>query len=110
MKIFYLLIAMLTESFVYSQTAEQYFNAWIAKVSIQEHNGAIVDFTKAIDLEPELAIGYFNRGLSKYYLQDYRGAISDYNKAIELNPKDVTAYVNRGVAMIISYIWHKLTA
>ena len=33
--------------------------------------GAIVDYTKAIELDPNLALAYSNRGSTKYDLGDY---------------------------------------
>ena len=62
------------------------------------YKGAIVDYTKAIELDPEYALAYDNRGASKYYLEDYKGAIEDHTKAIELDPEYVYAYFNRGVS------------
>ena len=69
-----------------------------AKNNLKDYNGAISDFTKAIELNPDDADAYYNRGLAKSNLEDYYGAISDYNKAIELNPNDALSYNNRGVA------------
>ena len=63
-----------------------------------DHNGAISDYTKAIEINPKLYGAYHNRGLSKGKLNDYEGAISDFTKAIEINPKFYRAYFNRGIA------------
>ena len=48
--------------------------------------GAVADFTKAIELKPNLSRGYFYRGIAKLELEDAKGAIADYNKAVELSP------------------------
>ena len=63
-----------------------------------DYNGAISDYTKAIEINPNYVDAYFNRGISKAELKDYSGAISDYNKAIELDPNDATAYNNRAAS------------
>ncbi len=62
--------------------------------------GAIQDYTKAIELNPNYNDAYYNRGSAKYEIEDYRGAIEDYNKAIKLNPNSDKAYYNRGAAKI----------
>ena len=57
--------------------------------------GAIADFNKAIEIQPDLALAYYRRGIAKFELKDNQGALSDYNSAIKLN---YSAYYNRGVA------------
>ncbi len=57
------------------------------KVFYKDYAGAIDDYNKAIELNPNYAIAYYNRGGAKYDLKDYAGAIEDYNKAIELDQK-----------------------
>ena len=59
-------------------------------------NGAIVDYTKAIELKPDFAEAYFHRGYAKKGNGDLDGAIADYSKAIELKPNFAWAYNNRG--------------
>jgi tetratricopeptide (TPR) repeat protein len=78
-------------------TAEEYFYRALKKRD-KDYYGAISDYTKAIELNPNFAKAYYNRGLSKSYLKDYSRAISDYNKAIELNPNYVDSYNNRGIS------------
>ncbi len=85
---------------IYSQTAEDYFNSGLAKAVLDDCRGAIQDYTKAIELNPEDVKAYYRRGNAKAYLKDYKGAIADYSKAIELNPKDADAYAGRGLAKI----------
>ena len=68
------------------------------KLQSKDYYGAISDFTKAIELDPDYAWFYLSRGASKYYLNDYYGAISDYTKAIEIYPNYDIAYKNRGIS------------
>ena len=75
-----------------------YNNRGNAKSDLQDYQGAIADYTKAIEINPQLAPAYYNRGLAKYDLKDYQGAIADYSKAIEINPQYADAYYNRGLA------------
>jgi tetratricopeptide (TPR) repeat protein len=80
------------------RTAEDYFYSGYSKANLKDYNGAITDYTKAIELNPNLAIAYNNRGLQKCDLKDYYGAIADYTKAIELNPNNAKAYSSRGTS------------
>ena len=77
-----------------------YFRA-ITKMKLEDYNGAISDFNKAIELDPNNAGAYMNRGNTKIKLKDFYGAISDYTKVIELNPNDAVAYCYRGNSKII---------
>ena len=56
------------------------------------------DYTKAIELKPDLASAYINRGNAYGSISDYDCAIKDHTKAIELNHNPADAYNNRGVA------------
>ena len=84
-----------------SQTAEDYYNRGNAKGNSQDYKGAIADYTKAIELNPNFAAAYNNRGNAKSDLQDYLGAIADCTKAIELNPNYAYAYNNREMQKVI---------
>jgi tetratricopeptide (TPR) repeat protein len=58
-------------------------NKGITKYNLKDYSGSIIDFTKAIEINPEYAEAYYNRGISKDDIQDYLGAIADYTKAIK---------------------------
>ena len=77
-----------------AESAEFYFNRAIDKKDVGDYYGAISDYTKAIEINPQYEKAYYNRGLSKRKLEDYYGAIDDYTKVIEINPKYVDAYNN----------------
>jgi len=64
----------------------------------KEHDKAIADFSKAIELDPADAKAYRNRGLAYYYKREYDKAMADFNKAIDLNPEYAEGYYNRGTA------------
>ena len=84
MKKLLLIIIVFVTSLSYCQTAEEYFERGISKADLQDYQGAIADFSKVIELDPNNNVTYYNRGLSKYNLQDYQGAIADYSKAFQL--------------------------
>ena len=82
----------------YGQTATEYYNRGVEKSDLKDYTGAISDYNKAIELNPDFASAYYNRGFAKDHLKNYNGAITDYNKAIQLNPDYAGAYYNRGNA------------
>ena len=61
-----------------------YDNLGNAKAKVGDFNGAINDFTKAIELDSENAEVYYSRGAAKFLLGDRTGALKDLNKAGEL--------------------------
>lgn len=81
-----------------AQTAEEYFYNGVDKVKLKDHYGAIADFTKVIEIEPNNFVSYNNRGLMKQELNDHYGAIADFTKAIEIDPNDYTGYYNRATS------------
>ena len=79
----------------YCQTAEDYFKSGLSKLQLEDREGAIADFTKAIQLKPNYVYAYSNRGVAKKDLKDYQGALEDFTKAIELDPKFEGSFFNR---------------
>jgi tetratricopeptide (TPR) repeat protein len=60
--------------------------------------GAIAEYTRAIDLDPGRALGWARRAIARDRKHDAEGAIADSTKAIELDPRLAIAWINRGVA------------
>ncbi|MBE6094046.1 MAG: tetratricopeptide repeat protein [Schwartzia succinivorans] len=61
-----------------------------------EHDWAIMDYTKSIDLDPNQVEAYINRGASYSDIGDYPKAIADLSIAIEIDPHYAVAYRSRG--------------
>ena len=57
---------------------------------------AVMHYTRALRLKPDIPEGYNNRGNAYYDKGDIDKAIEDYNTAIEYNPDDALLYNNRG--------------
>jgi tetratricopeptide (TPR) repeat protein len=81
--------------------ASSYNERGTAKDKNGDFDGAIADYTRAIELNPKFSEAYYNRGLAKKHKGELDGAIADYNRVIEMNPKNpkyARAYCDRGVA------------
>jgi tetratricopeptide (TPR) repeat protein len=78
------------------QTAGDFIKRGSEKIVKYDWDGAIADFTNAIELDPKSAEAYDDRGKAR--VGDWDGAIADFTKAIELNPENPDAYMNRGQA------------
>ncbi len=78
--------------------AEVYHSQGEERIAVKEYKDAIVDFDKAIALNPEHVRAYYKRGKAKYHINNYIGAIDDCTHAIKLNPEHARAYNGRGVA------------
>src|ERR1700681_1114219 len=86
-----------TRSQVNRQAAIEHLNRGTKELDAGDLDGALVDFNRAIELDPHYSAPYFNRGLVRRRQADYDGAISDFTKVIELNPI-AEAYLDRGAA------------
>ena len=85
-----------TDHSVATQKAAQVYNEGNAKMKLGDYQGAIADYSKALEINPQFDLAYGNRAKSKYHLEDYQGAIDDYTKAIQIKPLDANSYSHRG--------------
>ena len=92
---------LLTTQAAYAQSASDLLNSGVDKAQSGNLQGAIADWTKAIEMNPMYAKAYFNRGVAKENLKDYQAAIADYTKAIEIDSEYYPAYTNRGIVLEI---------
>jgi tetratricopeptide (TPR) repeat protein len=69
-----------------------------AKDENSDYDGAIIDFTKAIELDSEYIDAFRGRASARIWINDYKGVVDDYTKVIELNFDDIDAYRSRGHA------------
>ena len=69
---------------------------WLEKKQFEK---CIIDFDKAIELDPKNASAYGERGIIKSrYLSDHIGAIKDFTKEIEIDSPNAYAHLDRGNA------------
>ena len=71
------------------------------------HQFAIKDFNKAIEIDPKLSDGYFRRGCSKLEIKSNHDAIKDFreNEACELEDEDKK---NAGIPDGLGCCYHQL--
>ena len=88
----------LFSSLAFAQSAVDYVQSGNAAYTKGKYDQAILDYTKAIDIDPEFAKAYDNRGAAYAQEGNLSGAISDFTMAIANSPNDAEAYNNRGHA------------
>jgi lipoprotein NlpI len=66
-------------------TAPEYFQSALQKQKQGDSDGAMADYTKSIELDPEHASTYNNRGNVRNQKGDIEGALADYERAIQLD-------------------------
>jgi tetratricopeptide (TPR) repeat protein len=79
--------------------AKTYLKQGNAELARGEFDQAILDYNRAIELNPQYALAYCNRGNAKTAKGDSDGGIADYNCAIQVNPQLAIAYNNRSSAL-----------
>ncbi|NEQ67780.1 MAG: tetratricopeptide repeat protein [Symploca sp. SIO2D2] len=72
-----------------------YFYRGVAYYEKGELDKAIVDYNRALKINPEYAT-YINRGNAYYYKGELDQAIADFTQALKINPEGAKAYNNRG--------------
>lgn len=69
-----------------------------ARQAARDFEGAIADFTRAIELAPGELAPWFNRGNARSLSGKAAAAIEDYSEAIRIDPGYAAAYARRGLA------------
>ncbi len=77
-------IAYVSVTTAYCQTSDDYFNNGLSKQNLEDHRGAIADYTKAIELDPNHVDAYYNRGVAKLNVEQKNSGCLDLSKAGEL--------------------------
>ena len=68
---------------------------------MNDSQGALADYNRAVALSPKDAGAYRDRGTLKYTkLNDSQGALVDYNRAVALDPQFAIGYYNRGLLKV----------
>ena len=67
-----------------SKEDKNFYKSGNKKFDEGDYQGAIDDYSKAIELDLKNINAWSYRGAAKIRLEDYQGAIDDYSKALEL--------------------------
>ncbi|WP_017718485.1 tetratricopeptide repeat protein [Kamptonema formosum] len=92
------LIDRFTEPVLSPATADSYRKRGFERLNVRDYQGAVEDYTRALELNPNSAITCNDRGVALSSLADQPAAIADYTKALELDPNEPVYYFNRGFA------------
>ena len=77
--------------------ASAHVSSGTEKQKFGDYDGAIADFDRAIEIDPQNVGAFVNRAVCKQAKDDHLGAIADWDRALELKPDDGGWYVNRGI-------------
>ncbi|MBW4546643.1 MAG: DnaJ domain-containing protein [Symplocastrum torsivum CPER-KK1] len=78
------------------RSSQDFYVRAVAKALDKDYQGAVEDYTQAIDLNPRFIEAYIKRGAMRYKLGDARGALKDCNEALSINPNLAQAYYYQG--------------
>lgn len=67
---------------------------------IGNNQKSLIDFDKALDIEPEAYRAYYYRGTVKMAMGCYDDAVKDFEKTIEICPNYYDAYIKIGMAKV----------
>ncbi|MBI3258548.1 MAG: tetratricopeptide repeat protein [Ignavibacteriae bacterium] len=95
MKKLILIFLITVSATAFGQTAKKFLQSGIEKHRMQDFQGAIIEYSKAINLDNKNRDAYYNRGICEFALDNIDEAKKDFNKTIELDPKYADAYYTR---------------
>lgn len=80
--------------------AEPYFYRALAKINLDDYQGAEADCSESIERNPFVVNSYQIRGLARIRMKNYQGAISDYEKALTMDPENIPIWHNLALCRI----------
>ena len=84
--------------------SDSYQNRGSSKCNLEDYQGAIADYTKAISINPNFSLAYFNRGISKLNLNQKGNACLDWIKAEELGYSDAYEMIKQHCNLLYKYL------
>mgnify|MGYP001546078323 CR=1 FL=1 len=93
---FAFLIFSLPATLAAQTTSDDFVRRGFARERQRDYDGAIADFTKAIELDSRSFDAFTARGALRRAKGDVAGATADYDRALAANPNHILALNNRG--------------
>ena len=101
-RLVFVVVLLLTISFVFSSCQKENFSKYyingMEAFSAKKYDEALLNFNRAIVLEPDFAQSYYLRAHTHFNMENYKEAIADYTKCIDYDPNHTEAYYWRGEA------------
>lgn len=80
------------------KSPQDFYVRAVAKALDKNYQGAVEDYTQAIELNPQFVEAYLKRATTRYQLGDDRGTLKDCTQALQINPNLALAYYYQGRA------------
>lgn len=77
---------------------QDFYVRGVEKALTRDYQGAVADYTQAINLYPHFVEAYLKRGATRYQIGDDRKVLEDCNQALKINPNLPEAYYYQGRA------------
>src|SRR3569833_2413136 len=90
-----LILLFMLPFYCFAQTADSFIQSGNQKANKKDYKGAIADFTRAIEINPNLSKAYFYRANAYGNIKDDESAIKDYTKTFELATANTNALFYR---------------
>ena len=93
-----LVILLLSTSPGFTSDSDTLLRIGLEKSNSGDYCGALIEFSRAIEVEPNNASAFHYRGVAKSRFGDFEASIIDYNEAIELDSSRSEFFGSRGIA------------
>lgn len=71
---------------------------------------ALLDYSRAIEIDPEDSYAFYNRALIRRRMADFEGAVEDFEASLALRPRNDEAYLERGLMYLDTGLFDKAIA
>ena len=90
-------LSLWTHALIYGKpNTFAYNNRGAAYNKLQQYDKAIIDFNRALEINPRDASSYNNRGFAFSQSDHNEEALNDFDKALKFDPSYYEVYINRG--------------